>query len=156
MIAVKCSLCGRLVSYRRYADHAKSKNCKAPPKYMNNNSNSIGASVVTDHCPMNVSSSKNDGAFSSVPAPVILVPDSVRTTASTNNVKKKNWRDDGRFKFILRHLETFEAGYYGSGARNKIKSRYSIVSFKYFELSESLWKSQHLRFYHRSDLKEFS
>ena len=92
---VKCSLCGRVVSYRRYADHDKSKNCKAPPKYMNNNSNSIGASVVTDHCPMNVSTSKNDGAFSTVPAPVILVPDSEMTTASTNNVKKKSWRDDG-------------------------------------------------------------
>ena len=56
---------------------------------MNNNSNSIGASVVTDHCPMTVSTSKDDGAFSTVPAPVILVPDSVRTTASTNNVKTK-------------------------------------------------------------------
>ena len=88
---VKCSLCGRVVSYRRFADHANSKNCKAPPKYMNNNS----ASVVTDHCPMNVSTSKDDGAFSTVPAPVILVPDSEMTTASTNNVKKKSWRDDG-------------------------------------------------------------
>ena len=107
------------LSYCRYADHAKTKNCKAPPKYMNNNSNSNGASVVTDHCPMNASTSKNDGAFSTMPALVILVPDSVRTTASINNVKKKSWRDDGRFKFILRHLETFEAGYYGSGARNK-------------------------------------